>query len=67
MTHLQPVVRYEHIDRDDHNELEELRLLTVGLSLMLSEHRSKLQLNFLKDLHTGTRRDEVRAQYQVEF
>lgn len=67
MTHLQPVVRYEHIDRNDNGELDELRLLTVGLSLILSEHHSKLQLNYLKDLHTGTRRDEVRAQYQVEF
>ncbi|MGH7493648.1 MAG: porin [bacterium] len=66
-THLQPVIRYEQIDRSDRNKFEELRLLTLGLSLMLDEHRSKFQINFLKDLHTGTRRDEVRAQYQIEF
>lgn len=67
LTHLQPVIRYEHIDREDNDELEELRLLTLGLSFMLDEHRSKFQINFLKDLHTGTRKDELRAQYQVEF
>jgi hypothetical protein len=65
LTHLQPVLRYEQIDRNDGNKLEELRLLTLGLSFMLDEHRSKFQINFLKDLHTGTRRDEIRAQYQI--
>jgi len=67
LTHLQPVVRYEYIDRDDGNRLEELSLLTFGVSLMLDEHRSKFQINFLKDLKTGTRNDELRVQYQVEL
>lgn len=67
LTHLQPVIHYEHIAREDNLESEELRLLTLGMSFMLDEHRSKFQINFLKDLHTGTRKDELRAQYQVEF
>ncbi len=67
LTHFQPVVRYEHIDRSDLNPLQELRLATFGFSLMFADHRSKFQLNYLKDFHTGARRDELRAQYQVEF
>lgn len=67
LTHLQPVIRYEQINRNDGNKFEELRLLTLGLSLMLDEHRSKFQINFSKDLHTATRRDQIRAQYQAEF
>ena len=67
LTHVQPVIRYEHIAREDNLELEELRLLTFCISFMLDEHRSKFEINFLKDLHTGTRKDELRAQYQVEF
>lgn len=67
LTHFQPVLRYEQIDRSDRKALDELRLLTFGFSLLFSEHRAKFQVNYLKDLHTGSRRDELRAQYQVEF
>ncbi len=67
MTHFQPVIRYEHIGRSDREPLEELRLLTFGLSLLFDEHRSKFQMNYLKDLHTGSQKDEFRAQYQMEF
>lgn len=67
LTHVQPVIRYEYINRDDNNRFEELSLLTFGVSLMLNEHRSKFQINFLKDLKSGTRKDELRAQYQVEL
>ena len=67
MTHFQPVIRYEHIGRSDRDRLSELQLLTVGLSLLLDEHRSKFQVNYLKDLHTGSHKDELRAQYQIEF
>lgn len=66
-SHVQPVVRYEHIGRSDRDTQQELRLFTFGFSLMLSEHKSKFQMNYLKDLHTGARRDELRAQYLVEF
>lgn len=67
LTHFQPVLRYEQIGRSDHDRQEELRLLTPGFSLLFHEHRSKLQLNYLKDLHTRAHKDEVRLQYQVEF
>jgi len=68
LTHLQPVARYEHIDRADNDPLLELRLLTVGLSVMLNENRSKLQVNWLTDVRRDSpRKDEIRAQYQVEF
>ena len=67
LTHVQPVVRYEQIDRTDRLKENELRLLTFGFSLLFSEHRSKFQVNYLKDLHTGSLKDELRAQYQVEF
>jgi hypothetical protein len=67
LTHIQPVLRYEHIDRSDHDRMQELRLMTAGVGLLFDEHRSKLQINFLKDLQTGGMKDEIRAQYQVEF
>ncbi len=67
VTHFQPVVRYEQVDRSDRDPLQELRLATFGFSLMFADHRSKFQVNYLKDLRTGARRDEFRAQYQVEF
>ncbi len=69
LSHLQPVVRYEQIDRTDQDPVRELRLLTFGLSLLFNEHRSKFQVNFLKDLQSGgiVKKDEIRAQYQVEF
>ena len=67
LTHIQPVLRYEQIDRTDHSAENELRLLTFGVSFLLNEHRSKLQVNYLKDLHTGSLKDELRAQYQVMF
>lgn len=66
-SHIQPVARYEFIGRSDRDALNELRLFTFGFSLMLSEHRSKFQLNYLRDLHTGARRDELRGQYLIEF
>lgn len=68
LTHFQPVIRYEHIDQTDPDRLRELRLLTFGFSLLFNEHRSKCQVNYLKDLQPGdARKDEMRAQYQVEF
>ena len=67
LTHLQPVLRYEQIDRSNRVKQDELRLLTVGVSLLFNEHRSKLQVNYLKDLLTGSLKDELRAQYQIEF
>jgi len=67
LTHIQPVFRYEHVGRSDRDALRELRLATFGVSFLFAEHRSKFQVNYLKDLHTGARRDELRAQYQVEF
>ncbi|MEE8350431.1 MAG: porin [Acidobacteriota bacterium] len=67
LTHFQPVLRYEHIGRNDRDRLKELQILTFGWSLLLDEHRSKFQINYLKDLHTGSHKDELRAQYQVEF
>lgn len=63
----QPAVRYEHIGRSDANRVQERRLMTLGVNLLFDEHRSKFQVNYLKDLHTGGIHDEVRAQYQVEF
>ena len=63
----EPVVRYEQIGRSDRDQNLELRLLTFGFSLLFQEHRSKFQVNYLKDLHTGALKDVLRAQYQVEF
>ena len=68
LTHVQPVFRYESIDRSDGDPALELRLVTLGVSLLFEEHRSKLQLNWLKDVRgDGPRPDEVRAQYSIEF
>jgi len=67
MTHWQPVARYEFVGRSNRDPFEELRLLTLGFNVLFSEHRSKFQVNYLKDLHTGARKDELRAQYVVEF
>ncbi len=67
LTYFQPVIRYEQIDRSNQERLEELRLLTFGFSLLFDEQRSKFQMNYLKDLLTGSRKDEFRAQYQIEF
>lgn len=67
ITHLQPVIRYEHFSRSDRDRLNELRLLTVALSLLLDKHRSKCQVNYLKDFRTSSLKDELRAQYQIEF
>ena len=64
---VQPVLRYEHLDRDDDVEDEELRLLTAGLSILFDGHRSKLQANYLWDLREAATRGDVRVQYQVEF
>jgi hypothetical protein len=68
LTHLMPVARFESIDRDDDNVAGELRVLTLGGGLLLTENKSKLLLNWLTDLRSGNlRKDELRAQYQVEF
>lgn len=67
LTHFQPVLRYEQIDRSDRRAVDELKVLTFGLSLMFSEHRAKFQVNYLKDLHTGSLKDELRAQYVIEY
>jgi hypothetical protein len=64
---VQPVVRYERIDRDGELSAEELDLLTMGLSLLFDGHRSKLQVNYLWDLRPGLDEDGLRVQYQVEF
>ena len=65
--HLQPAIRYERHDRSDDLVEEELSLLTFGSSFLLDGHRSKLQINYLWDLRTGSSADAIRAQYQVEF
>jgi len=67
LTHFQPVIRYEQIDSGDGDREKELGLLTFGFGLLFDEHRSKFSANYLKDLRTGARQDEFRAQYQVEF
>jgi len=67
LTHVQPVLRYEHIDRSDRSRADELRLFTSGVSVLFQEHQSKLQVNYLWDVHTNGRKNELRAQYQVEF
>jgi len=56
LTHVMPVARYEHIERDDKDRTSELKLVTLGVSLLFSENRSKLP-----------RKDQLRAQYTVEF
>lgn len=68
LTHLMPVARYEHIERDDHNRGAELRLVTLGGGLLFNENKSKLQLNWLKDVRDDSpRKSELRVQYLVEF
>lgn len=64
---VQPVVRYERLDRDDRLRAEELSLLTLGASLLFDGHRSKLQVNYLWDMRAGFEENELRVQYQVEF
>lgn len=68
LTHVMPVARYEQIDQDNDDPARELRLITVGVGLLLNEHKSKLQFNWLKDVRSNSpRKDELRAQYTVEF
>jgi hypothetical protein len=68
LTHVQPVARYEYIDRSHNNPLDELRLVTLGVSLLFHEQRAKLQMNWLTDVRRHSpRKDELRAQYTVEF
>lgn len=67
VSHLQPVVRYERVDRDDEVAAEELSLLTFGGSVLLGGHRSKLQVNYVWDLRPGLSENVLRIQYQVEF
>jgi Phosphate-selective porin O and P len=68
LTHIQPVARYEFIGRSDENPALELRLVTVGVGLLFKEYKSKLQVNFLKDVRSDSPRpDELRAQYVIEF
>lgn len=68
LTHVQPVARYEHLDRDDHDRTRELRLLTLGFSLLLDGNNAKLQFNWLRDLRSDRlRKDELRTQASVEF
>jgi hypothetical protein len=67
LSHVQPVLRYEHLDQRDAVAGGELRLLTFGASLFLDGHRSKMQLNYLLDLRPGENQNELRAQYQVDF
>lgn len=65
--HVQPVVRYERVDRDDGAIDEELSLVTFGASFLLDGHRSKVQVNYLWDLRPGIDENALRVQYQVEF
>jgi hypothetical protein len=68
LTHVQPVARYESIDRSHHNPVDELRLVTVGVSLLFQELRAKLQMNWLSDVRRNSpRKNELRTQYTVEF
>jgi hypothetical protein len=65
---VQPVARYEYIDRSHDNPLDELRVVTLGVSLLFQEQRAKLQMNWLTDVRRNSpRKDELRAQYTVEF
>ena len=64
---LQPVARYEYVGRSDNVRADEVSLLTVGVSVPLEGHASKLQLNYLKDLRDGFGEDALRVQWQVEF
>jgi hypothetical protein len=62
------MARYEFIDRSDENPTLELRLVTLGVGLLFKEYKSKLQLNWLRDVRRDRPRpDELRAQYSVEF
>lgn len=68
LTHIQPVVRYESINRDDNDRARELKLGTLGFSLFLSDFKSKLQFNWLHDLRSDRlRKDEIRTLVSVEF
>jgi len=67
LTHVQPAIRYERIDRRDDVADEELSVLTLGLNLLFHGHAAKLQLNYLSELRTPGRADEWRAQYQLAF
>ena len=67
LSDVQPVLRYEHLDREDGVAENELRLLTVGASLFLDGHGSKFQVNYLWDLRSGFDRNELRVQYQADF
>ncbi len=40
---------------------------TSGVSVLFQEHQSKLQFNYLWDVQTKGRNNELRAQYQAEF
>lgn len=63
----QPVARYEYVVRSDNVRADEVSLLTVGVSVPLEGHASKLQLNYLKDLRDSFREDVLRVQWQIEF
>lgn len=68
LTHVMPAVRFENLDRDDDNVGSELRVLTLGAGLLFKENKAKLLFNWLTDIREGNpRKDEFRAQYQVEF
>jgi hypothetical protein len=68
LTHIQPVARYESIERDDHDLTRELKLGTLGFSLFLADYKSKLQFNWLHDLRSDRlRKDEIRTLFTVEF
>lgn len=67
LTHLQPAVRYELLDRSDGEPAEEMRLLTLEVGFLLDGHGSKLQPGHLADLRQGTDEGGVRVQSQVEL
>lgn len=67
LTYIQPVARYEFIGRSDRDPLQERCLVTFGAGFLFTEQRSKFQINYVKDVRNPARRDELRAQYQIEF
>ena len=67
LTHLQPALRYERVDRGDDLEEEELNLLTIGVGAWLDGHRSKLEADYLVDLRPDSNEGGLRLQYQVDF
>jgi hypothetical protein len=68
LTHVQPVARYEWLDRSDDDRTRELNVFTTGFSLFLKDTKAKLQFNWLHDLRGDRyRKDEYRTQAVIEY